>query len=111
MATIEADDPVWIGIQGPGMPLDPYKALSENSITQALRKYARAAGIDKPVSTHWFRHSNARARYAADKDVIKIMRALGHSDLNSTYIYLQQFLGNADPGARELSHTFGFLLK
>ncbi len=39
------------------------------------------------------------------------MKALGQSDLQSTYIYLQNLLGNADQGARELAHTFKFLLK
>ena len=108
---LESDDPIWIGIERPGMPLDPFKPLSKGAITRALRKYAVAAGIDKPVSTHWLRHASAKARYEKDKDVIKIMKALGHSDLQSTYVYLQNFLGTSDAGARELAHTFTFLLK
>ena len=108
---LEADDPIWIGIERPGMPLDPYKPLSKGAITRALKKYAAAAGIDKPVSTHWLRHASAKARYEKDKDVIKIMKALGHKDLASTYRYLENFLGNSDAGARELAHTFNFLLK
>ena len=108
---LEADDPIWIGIERPGMPLDPYKPLSKGAITRALKKYARAAGIDKDISTHWLRHANAKARYEKDKDVVKLMRALGHSNMQSTYIYLQNELGTADQGARELAHTFTFLLK
>ena len=108
---LESDDPLWIGIERPGLPIDIYTPLSTGAIRRALLKYARAAGIDKPISVHWLRHANAKARYAADKDVLKIMRALGHTDLSSTYIYLQNLLGTADAGARELAHTFTFLLK
>ncbi len=39
------------------------------------------------------------------------MKALGHSNLASTYRYLENFLGNSDAGARELAHKFNFLLK
>ncbi len=115
---LAGDDPIWIGVGAPslqnaalGLPIDPYRPLSENSVNAALKKYARAAGIDKPVSTHWLRHANAKARYEKDKDIIKIMKALGHSDLSSTYRYLENFLGNSDAGARELAHRFNFLLK
>ncbi len=115
---LQADDPIWIAVGAPslqgaalGLAIDPYLPLSENSVNAALKKYARAASIDKQISVHWLRHANAKARYEKDKDIIKIMKALGHSDLSSTHRYLENFLGNADPGARELSHTFGFLLK
>jgi len=108
---LQSDDPVWVGIERPGMPLDPFKPLSAGAILQAIRKYARAAGIDKPISVHWLRHASAKSRYQADHDVIKIMKALGHSNLASTYRYLENFLGNSDQGARELAHTFNFLLK
>ncbi len=115
---LEADDPIWIAVGAPslqgaalGLPIDPYAPLSAGAITKALKKYARAAGIDKPISVHWFRHVNAKSRYQADRDVLKVMRALGHSSLQSTYTYLENFLGTSDPGARELSHRFNFLLK
>ncbi len=116
---LEADAPLWIAVGAPtlqhaplGLPYDPYKPISRGAVQDALRKYARAAGLaDKQISPHWLRHSNAKARYAADKNIIKVMKALGQSDLQSTYIYLQNLLGNADQGARELAHTFKFLLK
>jgi len=115
---LQSDDPIWIAIGPPslqnaalGLPYDKFKPLSENSVTQALKKYARAAGIDKQISVHWLRHASAKARYQADRDVLKVMAALGHKDLSSTYRYLENFLGNADAGARELAHTFNFLLK
>ncbi len=115
---LESDDPIWLAVGAPslqnaalGLAIDPYKPLSENAVTQALKKYARAAGIEKQISVHWLRHASAKARYEKDKDVIKIMKALGHSDLSSTYRYLENFLGNSDAGARELAHKFSFLLK
>ncbi len=115
---LASDDPIWIGVGAPslqgaalGLPIDPYSPLSAGAITKALKKYARAAGIDKQISVHWLRHANAKARYEKDHDIIKIMKALGHSNLASTYTYLENFLGNADAGARELAHRFGFLLK
>jgi integrase/recombinase XerD len=108
---LQSDDPVWVGIERPGLALDPYAPLSAGAITAALKRYAKLAGIDKPVSTHWLRHASAKARYAKDKDIVKIMKALGHSNLSSTHRYLENMLGNADAGARELSHTFNFLLK
>src|SRR5258708_5014955 len=115
---LASDDPIWIGVGAPslqgatlGLPINPYSPLSAGTITKALKKYARAAGIDKQISVHWLRHANAKARYEKDHDIIKIMKALGHSNLASTYTYLENFLGNADAGARELAHRFGFLLK
>jgi integrase len=116
--SLESDAPVWIAHGPPslqnaalGKPYDPFSPLSKTAIWNMIRNYAKAAGIDKNVSAHWFRHINAKSRYQASHDVLAVMRALGHTNLSSTYTYLENTLGNADPGARELAHTFNFLLK
>jgi site-specific recombinase XerD len=53
-----------------------------------LRKLSQAAGIDKNVHPHILRHTFATDLLRASKNLFLVQRALGHSNVQTTCIYL-----------------------
>jgi integrase len=56
-------------------------------LTEALRKWAKDAGIDKPITFHSSRHSFAIMMLNLDTDIYTVSKLLGHANLASTQIY------------------------
>ncbi|MEI8226302.1 MAG: tyrosine-type recombinase/integrase [Bacteroidota bacterium] len=65
----------------PGMQYD------ERSIQQVLKRAIYLAGIKKPVTLHWLRHSYATHLHESGVDIRYIQEILGHRSSRTTEIY------------------------
>jgi len=81
--------------------------LSGQSITNLVKKHARAAGLSKKVSSHSLRHACATHLLRGGADIRHIQAILGHRFLRTTALYaeveakdLKTAIGKAHPRPR-----------
>lgn len=70
------------------------KAYHHDGIWRMVRDSVAAAGINKPASPHWFRHT--AATLAADSescDVIALQQSMGHASVDTTMRYVHAARG------------------
>ena len=59
----------------------------ERSLQMVLKKSINLAGIKKPVTLHWLRHSYATHLHERGVDILMIQLILGHKSTRTTEIY------------------------
>ena len=65
------------------------KPISDQVVAIMIRTHARAAGIEKKVTAHTFRHTFASHLVKNGADIVAVKKMLGHVDLKTTQGYVK----------------------
>lgn len=79
------------------------------TVDYLFRRYAKKAGITGRHSTHSWRHTAAKIRYEEDRDLLELMRFLGHADPKVTLTYLDGIVHEGDSTAQRLHSRYSQL--
>jgi integrase/recombinase XerD len=77
-------------------------APSTMTIWRWVRASAAVAGIDKPLSPHWLRHTFGTLTALGGANVFQIQQAMGHSAITTSQRYVHWARGLADSAAHRL---------
>jgi site-specific recombinase XerD len=77
----------------PSQLRDRIKKVRKN-INSNLKEIAASLGINKPLTTYWARHTMASKLQRNNVNIAIISKALGHTSLKTTQIYLEGFGNN-----------------
>ena len=72
----EKESALFLSIQG--------KRMGVQSVENMVKKYAKAAGISKPITPHKLRKTYGTELYKATGDIYLVAAALGHKDIKTT---------------------------
>lgn len=71
-------------------------AMDRTVVHRMLEKVTAAAGIDKSISAHWFRHSHITHALARGANIVDVQEQAGHSSLAITTGYAHRQRSSAD---------------
>jgi len=80
--------------------------MAEQTVKNAFKKYAAAAGLDKSFSVHSLRHTCAVVRIAEGTPVVYVQKWLRHKSINSTMIYVDIASPEIKRDEQEAAKTF-----
>ena len=63
------------------------RGMEPNAVWSVVHKYAKRAGLEKPVSTHTFRHVCATHMLRNGAPIRQLQEMLGHASLTTTQLY------------------------
>lgn len=80
--------------------------MTEQTVKNAFKKYAAAAGFVNEFSVHSLRHTCAVMRIAEGCHIVKVQKWLRHKSINSTMIYADIASPELKRDEREAAQTF-----
>jgi integrase len=99
MNALGSDRPLWTRHDRAGRAGAP---LSSHSFSKNLKRYARAAGIDK-IHIHQTRHTFARIISEETGSIVETQDALGHKNLATTRVYIGRIAVKRDKHSRQVT--------
>ncbi|MFD2891178.1 tyrosine-type recombinase/integrase [Flavobacterium chuncheonense] len=77
--------------------------IKYSQISSPLKEWLKAAGINKKISFHNFRHSYATLQLAKGTDIYTVSKLLGHKNVSTTQIYAKVLDKNKIEAANRLN--------
>jgi len=86
---------------------DQHRPMSAQTANNILRRYAKLAGIERPVHVHMLRHSYAMLARGLGADVLTISGQLAHASTATTQIYLDHLEVRRDTLSGQMVQRLG----
>ncbi len=76
-------------------------------ISEPLKRWIKAAGIQRNITFHCFRHTYATIQLTNGTDIYVVSKMLGHTNIKTTQIYAKVVDKKKDEAANAITLDFG----